>query len=313
MTDIKKNANEPQKKKDKKNSLLWIILLGIAAVLFVVFAVLYFNSSNELKEMKVEKQKQKEYFEGELSTLMVEHKKVKLEYSAVSDSLVLKDSVIEANAVELENMLKYKWDFYKVQKKIKALRKVAQGYLVQIDSLYRVNSVLIEENKEIKGKIKIEQRKNSELSKEKQELNNLVEKASELSVYNLSAVGIKLTWFDNEKTTDKAKRTEKIKICYTVGENTILSPGAKNIYFRIADPSRKIFTSETNADSYTFEYDGKVMQYTLKEVVDYDGEAIDKCIYWSNPSNEEFLQKGQYTIDIYSDNTKIGQTYLELK
>ena len=311
MTEVKNSVKETKKK--KKNNLLMIILLSIAALLFVIFGGLYFNSSKELKELKKEKQSQKEYFEGELSTLMIEHNKVKTEYSMIADSLSLKDSIIEANALELKKMLNYKWDFYKVQKKIKALRKVAQGYLVQIDSLYRINADLAEENKEIKTKFKKEKLKNEELAVEKQKLNKLVETASELSIYNISTEGVKLTWFDNEKPTDKANRTEKIKICFTVGENKILKSGPQNIYFRIADPTKKIFTSTTDVDAYTFEWEGQVMQYTIKDVIDYNGESIDKCVYWMNPNNKKSLAKGQYTIDIYSDNAKIGQTYLNLK
>ena len=317
MADIEENKNNqtsqqvpPQK--NKKNLLIWMILFIIALIAALVVGYLYMNTSSEVKELKEEKQQQKVFFERELDSLMTEHNSVKNEYNTLTDSLDAKDSIIEENAKEIKELLETKWEYYKVQKKLSQLRNVAQGYLVQIDSLYRVNKELELENKEIKNKYRKEQELTQRLGKEKENLNNKVEKASILRVFDIDAVGIKTTWFDNEKETDKARRTDKVKICFTVEENELAESGEKVLYFRIADPAGKVITP-AESDTYSFDLNDETLQFTMKEIINYQGESFRKCIYWDNPNPDEDLEEGQYTIDIYSKEGKLSQTYIELR
>lgn len=310
------NTQKPQEnlqqKKNKRNLIIWIVLFLVALIGAVVIGYLYMNTSSEVKVLKEEKQQQKVFFERELDSLMGEHNKVKDEYNTLTDSLDVKDSIIETNAKEIKELLQTKWEYYKVQKKLSQLRKVAQGYLVQIDSLYRVNKQLAIENKEIKSKYRKEQQMSQRLGEEKEALNEMVEKAAILKVYNIDAIGLKTTWFDNEKETDKARRTDKIKICFTVEENELTELGEKVLYFRIADPSGKVITP-SDSEAYSFEVDDETLQFTMKEIVNYQGESFRKCIHWNNPNPDENLEEGQYTIDIYSKEGKLSQTYIDLR
>ena len=317
MAEIEENKNNqtsqqmpPQK--NKKNLIIWIVLFVIALIAAIVVGYLYMNTSDEVKELKEEKQQQKVFFERELDSLMTEHNSVKSEYNTLTDSLDVKDSIIEENAKEIKDLLETKWEYYKVQKKLSQLRKVAQGYLVQIDSLYRVNKELALENKEIKNKYRQEQELNQRLGMEKENLNKKVERASVLKVFDIDAVGIRNTWFDNEKETDKARRTDKVKICFTVEENELAESGEKVLYFRIADPAGKVITP-ADSEAYAFDLEDETLQFTLKEIINYQGESFRKCIYWQNPNPDEKLEEGQYTIDIYSKEGKLSQTYIELR
>lgn len=311
MAEQQNQQNNQQEQQKRKTNRLWLILFIIALVLFIVSGILYLNTSSEVKQLEEEKKEQKVYFKNELDSLMKEHKEVKSEYGALTDSLQKKDSVIKSNAEQLEELLDTKWRYHKVQKKLSQLRDIAQGYLVQIDSLYRVNKELKKENKEIKTKFRKEQQLTQELTREKEELNKMVDKAGQLDVHNIEAEGIKITWFNNEKPTDKARRTDKFNICFTVGENELAQKGQTTLYFRIATPSGRVMTpSKTSA--YTFELGDKKMQYTQKYDFNYDGESFRKCIEWKTPEDKD-LPEGQYTVDVYSENGKLSQTYVDLK
>lgn len=304
--------NNQQAKKKKNNQLIWIILFVVALIGVGIIGYMYMNTSKEVEQLREDKQQQKVFFERELDSLMIEHNEVKTEYSTLADSLSIKDSVIKANAKEIKKLLHTQWEYYKVQKKLSRLRKVAQGYLVQIDSLYRVNKQLQVENKEIKSKYRNELELTQRLSDEKSVLNEKVEKASVLRVFDIEAMGIHNTWFNNEKETDKAHRTDKVKICFTVEENELAESGEKALFFRIADPSGKILTP-AKSESYSFELGEETLQYTIKEIINYQGKSFRKCIYWMNPNEEYELVEGQYTIDIYSREGKLSQTYIQLR
>ena len=316
MAEIEDKNNQTSQQvppqKNNKNLIIWIVLFIIALIGAIVVGYLYMNTSSEVKELKEEKQQQKVFFERELDSLMTEHNTVKREYNTLTDSLDAKDSIIKENAKEIKELLKTEWEYYKVQKKLSQLRKVAQGYLVQIDSLYRVNKELEIENKEIKNKYRKEQELNQRLGKEKENLNKKVEKASVLQVFDIDAVGIRTTWFDNEKETDKARRTDKVKICFTVEKNELAETGEKALFFRIAGPAGKVITP-SESEAYSFDLNDEKLQFTLKEIINYQGESFRKCIYWQNPNPDEKLEEGQYTIDIYSKEGKLSQTYIELR
>lgn len=304
-------GNQEEQKKKKRTNLLWIILFIVALALFIVSGILYLNTSSEVTKLKEDKRQQKVYFEQELDSLMTEHKEVKTEYDNLTDSLKKKDSIIKKNAEQIDKLLDTKWKYQKVQKKLSKLRDIAQGYLQQIDSLYRVNKELKAENKEIKTKFRKEQQMTQELTREKEELNEKVNKAAQLDVHNIDANGIKITWFNNEKETDKARRTDKFNICFTVGENELAEKGEKVLYFRVAMPSGKIMTP-SKGSAYTFEYDEQKMQYTIDYDFDYDGESFRECIEWKTPEDKD-LPEGQYTVDVYSKNGKLSQTYVDLR
>ncbi|MDZ7742692.1 MAG: hypothetical protein U5Q03_13315 [Bacteroidota bacterium] len=168
-------------------------------------------------------------FIAELDSLMSEHNQIKEEYGELADTLQLKDSLIRANAKEIKNLLNYKWEYYKINKKFQKLQEVAQTYVHQMDSLYRENKALKEENVQIKRKYQKQVDITQELVDVQKRLSEKVEEAEILQTYNLKADGIQLRWGGNkQKETDRAKRVDKIRICFTLGENSIVPRATKS-------------------------------------------------------------------------------------
>jgi hypothetical protein len=244
---------------------------------------------------------------------MEEHELVKEEYGQLSDSLVVKDSVIQANAVEIKKLLNTQWEYYKVKKKLAQLQEIAQGYVRQMDSLYRVNDQLTEENIAMKRDITSLEKERDKMVKDQEVLTELVDLASVLKAYNLEAAGIRLkTGSNKEVVTDKTKRMEKIRVCFTLGENEIIEPGMKQIYVRIARPDKEILTKSKTKD-YTFEYEGKDLQYSIMKEINYENQPQDLCLYWRKHYSKQEMQVGLYHVDVFSDGVVIGHTTFTLK
>jgi hypothetical protein len=102
--------------------------------------------------------------------------------------------------------------------------------------------------------------------------------------------------------TKKVKRVEKIRVCFTIGENAIASAGAKEIFLRIADPNGTIL-SQGEGDDYSFDSEGKKLQFTAKEQITYNNKATDLCLYWTK--TKDFVP-GTYTVDIFAEGKAIG-------
>ena len=292
-----------------RNKSLIIIVILLAAMALLTW--LYLSTRSRLGSLLEEKEKQRVELQHELDSLITEHNNIKLEYGSFSDSLAAKDSIIQANAIEIRKLLDTQYEFYKVKKKLDRLRSISQGYLKQIDSLYTVNQELKAENEQIRSSYQMEQQKSSSLLKDKEALTEKVTMAAVLKAYKITASVVRGSG-DQERITDKAKRVEKVKVCFTLGENPLLSAGAKDIYIRIARPDKMIL-ARGRGDDYSFSYKGEILQYTMRETVNYQNQAMDICTYWINRSAKENLPEGVYVVSVYTGDFEIGQTSFELK
>ena len=286
--------------------VLAILALGIIGLSFWLLSV-----KNEVKTLRTEKEIQKFELERELDSIINEHAQVKQAYGEMSDSLVAMDSVFQANAKEIKQLLNYKWDYYKVQKKLSSLQKIAQGYVRKMDSIVVINEVLTLENMEMKEEIKIGERKYKSLEKVKGELEEKVDEASFLGIYNLEGIAAYVKGSGKETETDKVRRTKRIRVCFTVGENTITEPGERTIYIRIAQPDKEIL-AKGRGEQFTFVHNDEVLQFSEVKKINYQNEAVDVCVRYNIRDTQE-LQIGLYHVDLFEGDKNIGHTTFELK
>ena len=295
--------------KRKNNTLIVLIVVLLAAL--ALLAWLYLSTRARLGNLVEEKEGQRIELQHELDSLISEHNNIKLEYGSLSDSLSSKDSIIQANAIEIRKLLDTQYEFYKVKKKLDKLRTISQGYLKQMDSLYTVNRELKQENEQIRSSYQKEQQKSSSLLKDKEALTEKVSNVAVIKAYKITGVAVRGDG-DKERETDKAKRAEKVKVCFTLSENPLLSAGRKDVYVRIARPDKTIL-ARGKGDEYSFSYKGEILQYSAKETVNYQNKAIDLCLYWINRSQKDNLPSGVYVVTVYADDFEIGQTTFELR
>lgn len=304
-----KNINGHQ---GRGSSNLWMYIVIVIMALGIIGVSLWLLSvKSTMNELLAEKEIQKTELEHELQTLLKAHEDIKVAYGDASDSLQVMDSVIQANAVEIKKMLNYKWEYYKIKKKMSRLQVIAQGYVRQMDSIVTINQDLTEENLQIKEEIKIEKRKYRKLEEQTVALSGKVDEASVLSVYNLKSSAMHKKGGGKEIETDKIRRIDLVKVCFTLGENSIIEPGIKTIYVRIAQPDKKILVKARD-DQNSFMFQGEKLQYSIKEEVTYDNYAMDMCIRWHKRSTQE-LKPGLYHVDIFEGENNIGHTTFTLR
>ncbi len=296
----------------KKSGKFLIVILVILALAVIGLLIWVFYMKSDMKVLMDEKEMQRVELQGELDSLMYEHEQIKVEYGTLSDSLFVKDSIIQANAGEIRKLLDTQWEYYKIKKKLGLLQKVSQGYVRQMDSLYTVNKALVEENEEIRGDLLDAREENEMIIRDKDILNEKVEQASILQIYNMNVVGVRDRGAGKEKDTDKASRVDKIKVCLTISENKIVEPGTKEIYVRIARPDKLILTKD-RSDEYTFMYKGEKIQYSIKKLINYQNLSMDFCLYWAKSYPDKEVMKGTYHVEIFFEEEVIGHTQFRLK
>jgi hypothetical protein len=303
--------NKTMKSNGKKPAAGMLVVIAILAVVVIGLIIWGVGALDEAHKEKVAKEAQRTEFQAQLDSLMAVHNKIKAEYGELSDSLAVKDSLIQAKAREIKKLMYTRYEYYKIKKKLASLQKIAQGYVHQMDSLYTVNHALTKENHEIKAVLQQEKQKNSQLLNEKQMLSKKVEQASVLHTYNYKVRAVHVTGSGRERKTDKVRRVSRIKVCFTVASNEIAAPGMHTIYVRIARPDKKILVV-SDSEKYSFMFNGKRLQYSAKKELNYQNEAVDVCVSWNRRSTQQ-LQPGVYHVDVFEGNYSIGHATLSLR
>ena len=191
-----------------------------------------------------------------------------------------------------------------LKRELTTLRGIMRHYVMQIDSLNVANKQLREENAKVTRRYREVAQTASQLKQEREELTEKVTLAAKLD-----AVGIVVTPIDSRgKTAKKIKKTDKIKITFSIAKNVTAEVGEKYIYARIVKPDGDVLVKD-RADVFPFE--DREINYSCRKLIEYTGEELnDVTMYWAV---EEFLYPGEYRVDIFADNYKIGTRSFTLK
>ena len=297
----------------KQKSTTWIYsVIAILVAAIIGLLIWMFTLKGDLSALEAEKELQRADFQAEVDSLMRVHNELKDSYGELSLELAEKDSIIQADAVEIKKLLDSQWDYNRIKKKVTALQSISQKYVRQMDSLYTVNRELVAENERIREEYQGEVRKNNNLTRQAEELTGKVNMASSMKIYNFKATAVRFKGGRTETETDRAAKAERIKIDFTLAQNDLAQAGTKVFYIRIADPTKAII-SKGKGDEYAFESNGETLQYTEKVSVNYDNKDAAVRAYYIKPSEFEMMP-GYYFIDVYEQSGKlVGQTSLELR
>lgn len=297
-------------KSTNKPLLITAAVLALAVIGLVIWLVLL---KGDVKSLQAEKELQKADFEAQVDSMMRVHNELKESYGELSQELAEKDSIIQADAVEIKKLLDSQWDYNRIKKKLADLQTVSQGYVRQLDSIINVNKELVAENERIKEEYNAEKQQNTVLVRQKQELTDKVNTAAILKPYNLEATGMRLKAGSTETTTDKAGRCDRIRVSFSLPENELAKSEYKTFYLRIAEPDKHVICKD-ESDTYSFPFGEGRLQYTEKQIVKYDNtKSNNVTMYYYKPDGKD-LKTGLYMVDVYDETGNlVGQTSLSLK
>lgn len=279
-----------------------IILLIVIVAGFSFLAVNEYLKNKEMAEVfAVEKQEmENEYsaFATQYDELQVQINNDSLREKLESEKLKTQRLLEELRQVKTTNAA----EILRLKKELKTVRAVLRTYVIQIDSLNRLNAALMEENQEVKSKYSAATAQINTLSQEKKNLNEKVSLAAQLDATNISALPMN----KRGKKARKVKDVKKIAISFTIVKNITAETGNKTIYIRIAKPDNDILSKGNT----TFAYEDREITYSIKKYIEYTGEEQSVTVYWDV---EEYLPAGTYTVYIFADGNMIGQNSFTMK
>ncbi len=185
---------------------------------------------------------------------------------------------------------------------LSSVRKIMMHLIGQIDSLNTENRMLRNENIQIRQRFEESSQAVKELSKERENLSEIVTRASKMEVVSCELT----TLTDRNRRTSLFSRIAILQFDYTIAKNITVQPGHKTMYVRITRPDGDLIWKQ----GQEFNFEGHRIGYTIKKDYEYGGEALNDVIYWRV---DEPLQSGTYLTEFFTDGYMVGSFNFSLR
>lgn len=274
--------------------VVFIILL-IAGIAYLAYNLSRQQRQN--KEMRELAELDKQEMENEYRRFADQYSEMKTQIS--NDSIVSQLTKEQEKTERLLNELKrVKSDdareIARLKKELGTVRAVLRSYVLEIDSLNRLNKNLTKENTRIKGEYEAASRQIEGLNTEKASLSEKVAIAAQLD-----ATDINLSFRDKRgKATRRMKKAKTLQVDFSIAKNVTATNGTRTLYVRIASPTGTVL-----GGAGTFPYENKNLQATAKKTVEYGGKQTSVTVYWNI---DQAMVPGTYQVSIFADGNMIG-------
>ena len=282
----------------KKKVLIPLIVVILALIGGIAYLL------GNLEQQKQVNRDMQELAELDKQEMENEYERFALQYSEMKTQ-INNDSIVEQLTQEqmktqklLEELKKVKADdareITRLKKELATVREVLRSYIIQVDSLNRLNESLKQENTRVNAVLQERNSQIAGLSSEKASLSEKVAIAAQLDATN-----IRLSLLNKrDKPTKKLKDTKKMQVNFTITKNVTASNGNRTIYVRIQNPG-----GNTLSGGGSFAYENRNLEYSMKKTIEYTGEEVSVATFWNV---SQMLEGGQYRVSIFADGNMIG-------
>ena len=278
-----------------KKVLVGIIVLLLAGMGWLGYDLMQQRQAN--KDMEELAALDKQEMEKEYQNFAAQYSEMKTLIK--NDSIIAELTAEQARTQQLLEELKRTKandaaEITRLKKELATVRAVLRSYVIQIDSLNRLNQNLMDENDRVRSELAQSNQQNQALTSEKASLSEKVAIAAQLDATNIQLTPLK----KNGKAAKKMKDAKTLGVSFIVTKNVTASNGVRTFYVRVMTPEGDVLNG-----GGTFEYSGKQLAWSMKKDVEYTGEETTLTLYWTV---NEYLGGGQYNVSIFCDGQSIG-------
>ena len=278
-----------------------LIPLIVIILALVGTAVWLFTSLQEQKQVVQDMEELAELDKQEMEN---EYERFTLQYSEMKTQ-INNDSIIAQLTQEqlktqklLEELKQVKAsdarEIARLKKELVTVREVLRDYVMQIDSLNRLNENLRAENTRVNAELSERNAQVAGLSSEKASLSEKVAIAAQLD-----ATGIQMQMLNKRgKNAKKLKDCKQLCVNFRITKNVTAANGSRTVYVRIQNPG-----GNTLSGGGTFAYENRQLECSAKKVIEYTGEETPVTVYWNMT---QMLEAGDYRVSIFVDGNIIG-------
>ena len=292
--------------KSESNNRSLKVVLGILVLLLVATAfytyTLYNDSANTEKQLIEEKA----VVMKDLSNMAEQYDVAIGENDAANQKLVEARDRIQGLMDSLkvsDNNVRSLWRY---KKKFLALEEEMDDLLAENDSLKVENALLATVLDSTQTQLSESTVFNDSLLAQNTELADIVENAAVLSTAGLKGFGVIVRSSGKLIPTERARRTDKIRVCYTVTRNSLVLAGDKEFFVQVLDPKDNVLGLNEQV-----QFEEKILNYSLISKFNYESKNLDICEF-IEPRGDASFGKGRYVINFFNEKDLVSTSEFTL-
>lgn len=292
---------------NNKSSLGLKVALGIAVVLFLATGFYTMNLYKTSKETQKDLTEEKQLVMNDLNAMARQY-----------DEAISENDVANANLIEARGRIQGLIDSLKVSEtNVKSLWRYKSKYLSlqkEMDVLLAQNDSLRVENSYLSTsldstRVRLEERNmfSDSLLVQNSALAEVVENASVLNTVGLKGFGIIERTSGKLIPTERASRTDKIRVCFTVAKNPLVQAGDQELYVQVIDPK-----NNTLGLNEQVQFGQKTVNYSMISKFNYENSSLNICEFVASKGDKDF-EKGRYIVNIFNAKDLVSSSDFTLK
>ena len=292
---------------ETKNNNGLKVLAGILGVILLGTIIYTVNLYQDSKKNESILLKEKELVVEDLTSLKSEYDKAIMESNQTNEELVAARDNIAKYIDSVSSMKADLASLSRYRQQVSVLKREREELLKQVDSLKQSNTMIAMQRDSTFVELEKQNMFNDSLVVQNTQLADAVERGSALNLTGFVVDAVRERNNGTLRSTKSARRTDRLKVCFTVADNVIAEAGDREFYIEVLDPNGNVMGG-TNAKTLE---EGPSITYTKNTNFYYENAALDVCDYISNYAGE--FQKGNYMVNVYDDGLKLlGTSKFEL-
>ncbi|MUU77238.1 chromosome partitioning protein ParA [Winogradskyella endarachnes] len=281
--------------------------LAILAVLFLVTAFYTSKLYNEKQENEKLLVSEKQQVLNDLNNLAKDYDEAIAESEIKNEDLIAARERIQGLMDSLKISQSSVNSLWRYKKKYQALEEEMEILLAENDRLKVENEYLATSLDSTQVQLAERTMFTDSLLVQNTQLATVVKDAAALQTVGLVGMGVIERSSGKQIPTERASRSDKLKVCFTVAKNTLTEAGDKELYVQVIDPLNNVLGANGQIN-----FDDQVLNYSLISRFNYENRNLNICEYIDELQDSKF-EKGRYKINVFNDKALISASEFTLK
>lgn len=284
------------------------ILIGAMAVAVVALGVMLYLRSEENHKLDLEKQSlamELTIMKEDLLSQVGENDSLNafIQYETSRLSTVI-DSINSVNVQNKKQLTNYRY-------RLSGMKKDNASLVSRLDSTNTAYAILKLREQMVADSLNNAIAANQNLTGRNSSLTTTVAQGKQLVLASSKLTPVRITGSGKERSTKKAKRTDRINVCVTLAKNRIADQGERVLYVKLFAPNGKpVDAPESNKAVVGGEQSG----FNGSAKITYTGDAQEICIAANRATDAPIkLTSGIYTAAIMTNSYVVGTVAIELR
>lgn len=296
------------------------VITALSAIIVLLIAGLIYLAYNLSEQTQINRDMEelatldKQEMEGEYRQFADQYSEMK---TRINNDSIIAQLTREQERTEqlLQELKKTKTtdaaEITRLKKELASVRAVLRSYVLEIDSLNRLNQALQDENSQMRTELEESNQQNQALTSDNASLSQKVAIAAQLNAVNIDIMMIVKAALSS-KTKERTKHPHKIggstnemKVRFVLSRNVTASNGMRKIYVRILTPTGSVLNVSGQCP-----FEDKEVAYTAVKAIEYTGEETPMELF---VAKKETLIPGDYRVQVIADGHEIGARTIELE